>query len=721
LISKNKPLSLIFSIIYTISGAIFSKIYAGHLLMIIALPLFPACLYFLEKFFLTNNFKNLLILLIISIPFIYSGHPQGILMTLISVSIYSFFKIMFILQNKKIPLKNKKKLLFNIINFIILFTAMLTYKIDFSLNSLLKLNFHITDTNHYIHYNPFDFINLFYPFHSGNPEKLLYYNNYTHNFWEHNSYIGIIVFILAIYSFLYVKNKYNKINIILIITLVILSLGDNSYLFDIIKNIPILKSARNLCRWNIYFSLFLVSSALLGMEKILNRNFDFKKLVSIALVGFSIIIGYLLIILNFLNLNSKINLLFFKTKLIDFIFIFTITIIFIFITKIKHKKSVMVFSIFLILLDSIFFNFKLLVPFKSNFFKNYEKQIILPDNKGRVAFSRNNYNIYSYAPFISESVPTVSGFTETLINDDYYDFLKELSDNKNYISQSPQKIESNLIDILTIKYIYSQKKLNKKKFKLISNDNYLISDKNCSFSLVKMFLYKNKNAYKKYFVTNNISYIENKKNLLENLKKANVNILIKNKKFSNYSNDTAPLKYNILHYEQNNLQKQFKIFTNKKSFLYISENFDDNWKVLINKKQIDLIDANYLFSIIPLKKGINNINLNYKFPYKTTLLISLVAILISILLLFFWKNQNFVCIPSNNSEKFDKNINNLIKFYFFFMILILIFPKYNYIKNFFSKFREFPYTKSKIKDIKKNYKKFKIERKNFEETLNLIK
>jgi hypothetical protein len=79
---------------------------------------------------------------------------------------------------------------------------------------------------------------------------------------------------------------------------------------------------------------------------------------------------------------------------------------------------------------------------------------------------------------------------------------------------------------------------------------------------------------------------------------------------------------------------------NEPGFLFLSETFYPGWKALVNQEEIPIINANYAFKAIPLKKGLNSVEIIYSpLSFKIGAILSVVSFLILVSITLYQKKK----------------------------------------------------------------------------------
>jgi hypothetical protein len=211
----------------------------------------------------------------------------------------------------------------------------------------------------------------------------------------------------------------------------------------------------------------------------------------------------------------------------------------------------------------------------------FDSKILLPNTN----FLYNLKAVNAYEPFI-------------LKNYDIFSRKFELSKNipVNIRIIKPD-YKSNLFDLLSAKYIFSDSLINISKFRLLNKFN-------------KIYLYENKNSIPLYFISNNLIKTSATK-ILKKLEDKNFNYQKNAYNTEIEISNNSPLKYTIKSSEISNDNAEFNISVNHKCIFVFNYVYYPAWSVYINDKPVKLLNINHLFMGCILKKGNNHIKFKF--------------------------------------------------------------------------------------------------------------
>ncbi|MDO8658899.1 MAG: YfhO family protein [Candidatus Levybacteria bacterium] len=652
--------SFISGLITMFSGPMLTQIFPGHLINLDSFIWLPLILLLYE---LSIKKQKSVYAIMASIPIalsFFGGASQIAVFSLFSASIYFLLRVILTLpKDKKLIYLSKTfiTLAASIAIGLLLASVQILPSSEFSKLSAraqgLSYEFASDFSLH-----PKQLISFVLPYFFGNPLEGTYWGK--GNFWELNGYLGIFPLILAFFSFASKRNNYKVIFIILGLFSLLFSLGRFTPIFPFFFNyVPIFDSFRVPARFlYIYaFSISILSG--MGIDILLkNQNNVFLKRTAklILFTGLILLIGSCFLYTNKSNisiyekliLNNSyavgLNHLRLFAELINgtillSLVLFSFSLLILLKNKVSPNILKIVFTI-IIVSDFWIFNSKILSIKKIS--EIYEapafiKELKKDDSIYRV-FDKDGY----YLPLIERSkIESITGIHSLYIKD-YRDFIWSIGNHSDKPYESFFQINSIdypvFLDLLNVKYISTNQKINNKNLKLISEYknvpiNYLPKvEKN-------LYIYKNGNILPRAFIAPNAIIIPLDKTI-DKLKEKDFNpenqVIISENPNIPLINNSKFQEVTINYKEPNKIGLNFNL--NEAGFLVLSEMYYPGWKAYDNNREIKIYRANYIFRSIYLNKGNHRIVFLYSpNSYKIGSIISLLTLLL--LLIYLFKNK----------------------------------------------------------------------------------
>jgi hypothetical protein len=291
-IKLRKISALFFALSFTFSFYLINQV--SHFTIIQAIAFFPLMLYLTHLFIKVKKKKYLVFLSLTLNQQIFSGSPQ-----------ITFISLLFLLFYFSFHFFNKKKFKKNIVKYLVVFCLFITLGFGLSAIQLFPAKNFLSISNRKAGFDQktatsFSFPikhlrTLISPFALGNPAKGTYPAFWETNgsiFWENIAYFGIIGFILALTSLLFLKkNKYIKLFWLTSLISLFLMTGKFSPFYFIFAIFPF-NLFRVPSRFIIIFIFSLTALSGLTLDELIKK---FKKPIVFVL-------SYILLFINFLNL-----------------------------------------------------------------------------------------------------------------------------------------------------------------------------------------------------------------------------------------------------------------------------------------------------------------------------------------------------------------------------------------------------------------------------------
>ncbi len=508
--------------------------------------------------------------------------------------------------------------------------------------------------------------------------------------WAESIYIGIIPLIMAVYAFLN-DQKIDKYYWLLItIVSIVLSFGHYGLFYKVCFNIlPGLDKFRYPEKLLLFVSLGIIVLSAYGLKDLINQNFKLPKnckayllfpasiLLFVFLFDFSSIIPLSemqttgAVNTAFINMNFNINITYFLIILTTMV---TGTII---LQKSKQYNKLLIFVIALCFIDIFLINSKAYDTTKINFFNQSNKYAsailndwkylypprlmtkIFPDDKlskenleyyskkDDPAFFLNNFYAFIFKYYLKNLKPNRSNlyqiatiYTVSPLK------LKKVETLINYYRQRKPLIMPESLDI---RYIMLKPDLSG----MYTKDNaFKQLIKNDPFDEMLLVLEKPSN---RAFITNNYKYFNNS----EEVKKA-----ITEEDFDTSKNVALVWKHpdkgakKLLSTESSVVLNSYRFnsieletSTENEAFLVILDSYYPGWKAYIENKEIEIIEANYIFKALKIPAGSHKIKLTFD-PnnFKAGIAVSLITLLILIFFIIRVKKLPFITSKNNGFD-----------------------------------------------------------------------
>lgn len=606
--------SLLSSVSFMFCG--FITTWMNYTTLSLAISFLPLALLAIEKF--SDNFKSrwLLILSIAITLSFFSGHFQ----TSFYLGLFTYGYILFkFLENKNI----KKFIYLNIfyLSGILLASPQLIPTMEFYLNSSRSKGFGKV--------SPFPLTHLptiISPDFYGNPVTR---NNFSLIYAEYSLFAGVIPFCLSILTLLS-KNKSTLFFLISAIVALILSIDTPLTNLLISAQIPVISTSA-LSRILVIFSFSIAILGGYGLDlfakHLMERNYKKISLWVISLIGMFLVIWIFV-------LSKKIDPLYYPIALKNLILPSGLFLAIIFSIFIGIKKSIIRFSIALLIILTIFD----MLRFATKWQPYTSKDLAFPATPiiNKLITLDNTYR--THAPFTAEGsvyfkIPITEGYTPLYI-DKYGDFIASIIDGKIKSSSrytvslplNPNNLDK-AINLLNIKYVLVKKsdlsqswvfpigKFPEDRFKKIYEDD-------------KFLIFENNQVFPKAYLVGDYTVQKSEQEILNKIIDKNFDlekhvIIEKDPKINKSKLSTGETK--ITEYSPNKIT----VITNseKNSFLVLGENFYPGWEVKVNGEKKEILRSNYTFKSVLVPSGKSTVEFYY-FPksFKDGLKIAIFAL-----------------------------------------------------------------------------------------------
>ena len=188
------------------------------------------------------------------------------------------------------------------------------------------------------------------------------------------------------------------------------------------------------------------------------------------------------------------------------------------------------------------------------------------------------------------------------------------------IIQSDVPDETNLLNLLNVKYVISLKDFKAEGYKIVRKTD-------------KVNIYENKNVLPRAFLVDKPVLIKGEKEVLERLKSKDFNsskevILEEDFPFNKFeTRNTKHETANIIEYQPNEVI--IEAIVDDAKFLVLSDTFYPGWKVYVDGEQKKIYRADYILRAVYLEKGEHIVRFTYDpFSFKIGSIVTLITILI---------------------------------------------------------------------------------------------
>ncbi len=631
------------SISFMFSGFITTWMSWGTLSL--AISFLPIALFSIEKYFETRK-PTYLLLLFLSIPFsFFSGHFQTSLYFLSFTFAYLILKLL--------QTRNKKDF---ITSLLFIFLGVLATSIQIIPSIELYLNAPRSNSFEIINAIPFyQLATILSPDFFGNPVTR---NNFLGHYIEWNMFAGSATFLISLYAF-GIRSKTTLFFIIMTAASLLLSLDSPIINAFVNLKIPVLSSS-SLSRILCIFSFSISVLAAYGIDQI-KKDLENKKLKKIFIWMFSILILFSILWIyvfgKFINpefiLIAKRNLI--LPTILTFSLIFSVVVG----LRKEFIKIGLLIILTLVIFDMLRFSTKW-QPFESKELAYFKTPIT-----ERLTELDKEFRIFT--PFGEEgstyfNFQTAEGYDPLYIGS-FGEFVKSINNGKlqeadrlgAYIPEEG-KYFPKAIDFLGIRYIV-QKKSDLGKPWAFQFNNYSDKKFNLIYEDKDFQIFENLEVLPKAFLVGDYTVEANKQEVLDKIYSDDFNfrnnvILEKDPKVKVGEGNINEVE--LINYSLNKILLKTRSDTEK--ILVISDNFYPGWIAKINKKNTEIIRANYTFRAVPIPKGNNEIEIIYQpRSFKTGFIISSISTSLAIMIfIIWWYNQNTWTLRKKTAKSVTK-------------------------------------------------------------------
>jgi len=194
--------------------------------------------------------------------------------------------------------------------------------------------------------------------------------------------------------------------------------------------------------------------------------------------------------------------------------------------------------------------------------------------------------------------PLISGYSAIKLQ-----LIQDVIEHNLYKSESPDKINWNLINMLSGKYIISPAQINNPNIKLIQQDKER-----------KELLYENLNVFERVWFIKNLKVMDTREDLVLYMNKiefdpANTSLIMDNSNLlqKDFSGEGS---IEVTNYTPNKIE--YKINTTSDQFAVISEMYyEKGWKAFLGEVEVPIYQVNHLLRGVPVKAGSKKLILEF--------------------------------------------------------------------------------------------------------------
>ena len=431
----------------------------------------------------------------------------------------------------------------------------------------------------------------------GNPSTLNYWG--TWNYGEMTSFLGVGSLILALVALFFVRRKIVLFYFITVFIVLVLVTPSFISKIPFILSIPFISTAQPTRL--IYLLGFCVSAlSAIGLNYVYLKGSFKRVIIPIVIIGtlFVLIFGFTFIGTNFgievINIKIAQRNIFFPGLIfvVSSVLILATTLV-----KKKFKPFFLVLIIIVLVFDLFRFSWKFNTFSDAKYlYPNTPSIGYIKKNIGEYRIATNDARILPPNFSIMHKIPSVEGY-DPLYIERYAQFISAI--NRNEPDVSPpfgfnriiriENFSSNLIDLLSIKYVLSLSDLNINNFEKVFEEG-------------ETKIYENKNVLPKAFFVDSVIMTKGEQEAInamfskdfDPLKKAVIEEKIP---VSNFSKGSVK----VINYMPNKIELESK---NKDvGFLVLTDSYYPSWTVFIDGKKEKIYRTNFNFRGIIVPEG----------------------------------------------------------------------------------------------------------------------
>lgn len=537
------------------------------------------------------------VVLLSSVSFsFFAGHLQTFFYLIIFSFIYSILKIWKSKNRTKLSLIYLTSFIISVI--IILPQLIPTIKfIGLSARDLDQANWQqegwFLPLKHLVQFASPDFF--------GNPTTLNYWG--TWNYGELTAFIGIPALILSLFAMFFVRDKKTLFFMIALFTALIFSVYNPISKIPFLLNIPFISTTQpTRLIFIIDFSLSVLAA--FGLNYLILKGKLKQILIPIGLVGIVLVSLLMFVQLNLGNFEELNNLLVARRNLILPILIFilsSILLISISLSKKKFKNFLVLGLIFLTIFELFRFSWK---------FNTFAKaEYLYPETKSISYIRENivNYRIATSDPrimapnfSIMHNISSVEGYDPLFLNR-YAKFVSAINRGRPDISAPygfnriirVENLDSNLVDLMGVKYVLSLDELNLRGFNEVLMDG-------------TTRVYENEDVIPRAFFVNSVIPADDEIQAIRLLFDPEIDLREQAVvEVGDVSGEYSQGEVEIIKYSNDKITLKTK--NDSEGFLVLTDSYYPTWHAKINGKEAEIYITNFNFRGVVVPAGENTV------------------------------------------------------------------------------------------------------------------
>jgi len=644
--------SFVGGVVFMLSGYLLSV----HNLLphLFSVPWFPLTLMYFLKYLEKKKLQYFVFTSVfLSMEFL-AGAPEIVMMTLLVLFILALFPSLFLEEKVGLYLRFKSLFLM-VLLFLLLSSVQLIPFLELKSQSIRSTGLSYQEATTWS-FAWKDFIQFFLPDAFGyfkTPEK--YWANQS---WLKTVYLGIIPFVLSIFFFISSKDRRKWIFLSLMFISFIFALGRNTPVYHFLHHIPPFNSIRYPVKFLFLFFFMVAVTSGLGLDRlregIKNKDRITKIIVNIVFYSgflFAALWGYLYLfdadIYVFLDKNGfkpdAYNEIWFNMhnakRFLFFSFVFCVSLLVY--LRLKNRKLVILFFVFLITVDLFLANFGFYHTTDWNWFiskHRIERYLLDQKDTGRYFVTAKSYKEFGsnsptdrlsfnpyYAPLFG--LYTIEGIEVMRLTyqNTFLGILfktESLEDGKRFL------------DISGVRNMITSYVLKDSDFKLVVDID--VGKKSA-------YLYEYLKYPGRFLLYNKTHKVKDDKEMIEKLLDRNVDlrkvlvVLSKEEKTEVVKGERdLEGKVTLVSYRPNKVILDY--VADNDAFLYVSDTYYPGWKAYLDGKETKIYRANLAFRAIEVPKGKHTVVFKYvPMSFYIGLFLTLIGIALCI---WLWRRDN---------------------------------------------------------------------------------
>ena len=429
----------------------------------------------------------------------------------------------------------------------------------------------------------------------GNPATLNYWGVW--NYGEFIGYVGIAGLVFALLAIIYRKDKKTFFYTGLLIGSILFATNNVVAQLPFRLGIPLIGTSQP-TRLLAIMDFSLAVLAAFGMDFLLRRQLNFKKISAVLILFLGLFVALWIIIGT-----DSVELAVAKRNLILPTLLFSITALLLLGSIVSRNKKILLLTayclLFMLGFDLLRFGWKF-TPFVANdyLFPSTETIEFLQQQEGvfRIMMADRRILPPNFATFYR--LQDVAGY-DPLYLKNYGELVSAWEKNKPDASLlefnrilSPQNYESKLADLLNVKYILSLDELSSSKLVEV-------------FSEGQTKVYENTQVYPRAFLVSSVIQVDDKSQTINKMFEDDVDLSTQAVVYEDLNLSNAKLSNKefaeIIDYTENIVT--VKTETNEPRLLVISDSYYSSWKVFVDLDEVKLLNVNYNLRGVVVPEG----------------------------------------------------------------------------------------------------------------------